>query len=428
MTKARDLYVKINAELDRATNERDDLRSRLDAELAVSASSTDRLSVLARTLLPEAAKLLTERFGGYLGEAESARADLATASASLREAEERAKALDQAYALATQEYGEVAETRRRAMIGSQEYIAAVQGLSKADARLKASDLSLKLAEQKLSRLTELARQNTLHGMLLPGDEKAPGGHFVLSLMNVARDRIRSTQWFMRTDADRREADEEVVERRSASTVAKDEAERHRHVIEGKRAEYEQALKPENAELQGKKEASEAARLGLEKARSRMRIAEGRSREVRNLSSPQAKAALADLASLLARSTTAGGQDKADIDAIRATPDGASTILKASEISAEIAKTRLSTIDIREALETAEGVIDELDKVRRKMKRSGMSGSSRTVQDVDSFMASGGTDGFDMTTFVVLAAVSDSVTDASPSSSSDWSSSSSSSFD
>lgn len=426
MTQARELFAKISEELDRATRERDEHRARLDEAMAQNKRRDDELTAIARTLLPKAANAMEDRFGRYAEAVRTSKADLEAAEASLAEAQEVETSRMQEHATASREFGENAETRRRIMIETPDYKEAVKALADADVRLKINAQLIRTAEQKLGRLTELARQNPVHSLLLDAGRLAKGGHFILSMLNTAGDRIRSTEWYRRADADRVSAEAVVVERQRSRTEIEESVHRNQAVIDRMKVEYDRAIQPAQSELFRLKEAAGQALRAREQAEAFLASVRRAARAVEDMTTPEAKADLARLVAVLSASPSA---EEEVLEAIRSIPGAAPSIRRAAVIADETAAARLSIIELRETLEAAGSAVDELDKVRRKMKRSGMSSSSRNIANVESFMASGGSDGFDLGTIVMIAAVSDSISDASPSShSSDSSSYSSSSFD
>jgi hypothetical protein len=77
------------------------------------------------------------------------------------------------------------------------------------------------------------------------------------------------------------------------------------------------------------------------------------------------------------------------------------------------------------MDAIQASIDELEKVKRKMSRSGLNRSSKMIDNADTFMASDMSDGgFDLETLTMIAIVADAVSDMGSGSTSDWSSSSS----
>ncbi|NTF17670.1 hypothetical protein G6L37_04605 [Agrobacterium rubi] len=427
MTEARKLYAKIVADLEQAVILQEGTKKRLSAARLAEDTARADLDELARVLLPKAAET-SARFSRYAQAVGQAEVNVASSLKEVEDTERQEHDLTQAWSAANREFGERAETMRREMIASHEYRDAVNALAVAETRSMGNELLLRQAEQKLARQTELAKQNPLHAILLKGSDNAPKGHFVLSMWNAAGDRLRQTEWYRRLDADRRQTLATLLDKQRIKSVAEATATQHRRSIEQRKLELEADLAPQRADVATKNRLAAAATRDATAAKERLKRAQQGLRSAKSFETSETKADLKAFVALMTRAS----EDLSALATLRGLftemrdVTGMERSLKQVErISADLRDLRIQSDSLALELETATAAVEELDRVKRKMKRSGMSSSSRKVENVDAFMAGDGNIDFDLSTVAMLAVVADSVSDTSPSSSSDWSSSSSS---
>ena len=421
MTRASDLYRKIRVELEVAARERDTLRGRLYACTEGVSEAERQLAAICMMLLPKMADALPRRFGRYAEALRFAAADADYSSKDASAAADEAERLADLHKEARDSLEADHAAAEKAMLASQRYVSALEELAAAKRAHDENAVAADEAGKRMARLTELARQNWLHGLLMKGEaDSAYPGHFLVALWrNVGRS-LRATQWYRRLDKDRADAGRSLDvalenHESSAARVAAAQA-----VIGEMVAEMESGFRGRRDYLAliGSQSAA-ADKANAEAARQAEAASKGL-REIEGFRSRPAKEALADALSLFRHSGSPS--DAADIATIEAIPGCREHVTAARDVAARQRKLASEALALREQYESAEAAVDQLDQVVRKMSRSGMSKSSKTVSNVEDFMSSGIRTDFDLTTLTMISAVAESVYDSSPSSS--WDSSSS----
>jgi hypothetical protein len=234
------------------------------------------------------------------------------------------------------------------------------------------------------------------------------------------------------DEDRATAERNVSDVRNFRDKATMEGAMWKASMQQLNADFETALQPRRTALQEKAVELEKARGSAKNAKSAHLAADRHLADLQAGRVEPALAARAALAALLSSEFgTASQEDLAAIKALADRPAAAGLVERAMECSDEM---RLATVDrlsVMEEIDAVQATIDELEKVKRKMSRSGLHRSSRQIDIAENFMRSDTSGGFDLETLAALTIVADAVSDMGSTSNSDWSSGSSwgsSSFD
>jgi hypothetical protein len=433
MTTARELYTKVTDDLDHATRERDSLKAVFAGAAArISSAETELRSIVWR-LIPEAREALPHTFGELSEAFRQAEDAQAASGGNLLAAETRLATLKNEYERARDDLGVHADGARAAMRSSPEYQRAEDAAVSAEAVLQENATKLEEAERRLARFTELAKQSAVHRTLLSAHAKGESqGHFLLSLWHSVGRGLRATEWFRRMDEDRATAERNVSDVRNFRDKATMEGAMWKASMQQLNADFETALQPRRTALQEKAVELEKARGSAKNAKSAHLAADRHLADLQAGRVEPALAARAALAALLSSEFgTASQEDLAAIKALADRPAAAGLVERAMECSDEM---RLATVDrlsVMEEIDAVQATIDELEKVKRKMSRSGLHRSSRQIDIAENFMRSDTSGGFDLETLAALTIVADAVSDMGSTSNSDWSSGSSwgsSSFD
>jgi chromosome segregation ATPase len=433
MTTARELYTKVTGDLDSATRKRDSLKAAFAGAAARISSAETELRFIVWKLMPEAREALPQMFAELSEAFRQAEDAHASSVGNLQDAETRVGTLKGKYEQAREDLGVYADGARAAMRSSPEYQRAEDAAASAEAVLQENAQKLEEAEKRLARFTELAGQSLMHRTLLSAHAKDESqGHFLLSLWHSMGRGLRETEWFRRMDEDRATAERDV---RSGGDV------RDKAIMEGAmwkasmqqlNADFETALQPRRSALQEKVVELEKAEGSARNAKSAHLAAERHLADLQAGRVEPALAARAALASLLSREFgTASQEDLTAIKTLAGRPEAGGLVERAMECADEMRLATVDRISLMEEIDAVLATIDELEKVKRKMSRSGLHRSSKQIDNAENFMRSDTSDGFDLETLAALTIVADAVSDMGSSSSSDWSSGSSwgsSSFD
>jgi hypothetical protein len=319
------------------------------------------------------------------------------------------------------------------MRSSPEYQRAEDAAASAEAVLQENAQKLEEAEKRLARFTELAGQSLIHRTLLSANAKDESqGHFLLSLWHSMGRGLRDTEWFRKMDEDRATAERNVSDARNFRDKAIMEGAMWKASMQQLNADFESALQPRRSALQEKVVELEKAEGSARNAKSAHLAAERHLADLQAGRVEPALAARAALASLLSREFgTASQEDLTAIKTLAGRPEAGGLVERAMECADEMRLATVDRISLMEEIDAVLATIDELEKVKRKMSRSGLHRSSKQIDNAENFMRSDTSDGFDLETLAALTIVADAVSDMGSTSNSDWSSGSSwgsSSFD
>jgi hypothetical protein len=433
MTTARELYAKVTGDLDSATRERDSLKAVLAGAAARISSAETELRFIVWQLMREAREALPHMFGELSEAFRQAEDAHATSVRNRQDAETRVGALKGQYEQAREDLGVYADGARAAMRSSPEYQRAEDAAASAEAVLQENAQKLEEAEKRLARFTELAGQSLIHRTLLSANAKDESqGHFLLSLWHSMGRGLRDTEWFRKMDEDRATAERNVSDARNFRDKAIMEGAMWKASMQQLNADFESALQPRRSALQEKVVELEKAEGSARNAKSAHLAAERHLADLQAGRVEPALAARAALASLLSREFgTASQEDLTAIKTLAGRPEAGGLVERAMECADEMRLATVDRISLMEEIDAVLATIDELEKVKRKMSRSGLHRSSKQIDNAENFMRSDTSDGFDLETLAALTIVADAVSDMGSSSSSDWSSGSSwgsSSFD
>jgi hypothetical protein len=427
MTTAKELYAKVSSDLDSATRECQSLKAEyLEASSRISNAESE-LHVVAWKLMPEAREALPEMFKELSAAFRGAEESMASCDRNLQDKQNRAADLKDRYERSRENLGTYADGERTAMRQSGEYSSAEANAAGADATLEANAITLAEAEKKLARLTELARQTLIHRMLLSArNMEGEPGHFLLSLWNSVGGALRNTAWFRRMDADRADAERNVGWGCEVRDKARSESAAAKDIMQRLNSDFETTMQPRRLALQQMASELEHAQKAEKTATTAHKAASKHLADLQACRVEPAGAARTMLISVLGREFgVASKKDLATIKALAERPAAARLVERAMECAEDIREAAADRISITEKMDAIQASIDELEKVKRKMSRSGLNRSSKMIDNADTFMASDMSDGgFDLETLTMIAIVADAVSDMGSGSTSDWSSSSS----
>ncbi len=426
MTTAKELYVKISGDLDRATRESDSLKAQLaDAASRISDAETG-LRFIVWKLMPDAREALPHMFEEYSQARRIAKESRVSSFRNLQEAQTKVTNLKSNYAQAREDLGTYADGARGAMRCSPEYRGADEKAASAEAILQSNAPKLEEAEKRLARFSELARQSFMHRVLLSVGNEGKG-HFLMSLWHFIGRSLKDTEWFRRMDADRAAAERDVDDGGNIRDRAILEGAAAKAVMQQLNLAFETSLQPRRKALQDRASEVEQALNAERDAHTAHLIAGQRLSDLQEGKVEPARTARSTLAELLGKQfESASPEDLAAIKALAERPGTAGLVERAMGYSDEIRRATLDRISVMEQKDAIQATIDELEKVKRKMSRSGLSRSSKTIDNAETFMRSDMSGGFDLATLTTISIVAEAVSDMGSSSSSDWSSSSSSS--
>lgn len=433
MTTAKELYAKISGDLDRATRDSDSLKARFARVNSQISTAESELSLIALKLMPEAMKALPSKFGAVSAAIRDAEEASASSLKAEHEARERVSALTSEYEQARHELGVQADGERAAIRSSPKYREAEESAEAADAILKENAPKLADAEKQLARFTELARQSFMHRAILSAHyREQQQGHFLLSMWHSIGRTLRDTDWFRRMDADRKTAEQIVLQRSLVADKATMDAAKWKATVQQLGSEFEITLQPRRNALQQKAVELEQAQKAMKAAKPICLEAAKRLSDLQECRVEPARSARAGLASVLGREFgLVSNEDLEVIWSLANRPAAADLVRRATECSEELRIASAERRELMEQIDAIKATTDELDKVKRKMSRSGLNRSSKTIDNAETFMRSDMSGGFDLGTLTTISIVAEAVSDMGSSSSSDWSSSSSwssSSFD
>jgi hypothetical protein len=252
------------------------------------------------------------------------------------------------------------------------------------------------------------------------------GHFLLSLWNSVGGALRNTAWFRRMDADRADAERNVGWGCEVRDKARSESAAAKDIMQRLNSDFETTMQPRRLALQQMASELEHAQKAEKTATTAHKAASKHLADLQACRVEPAGAARTTLISILGREFgVASKKDLATIKALAERPAAARLVERGMECAEDIREAAADRISITEKMDAIQASIDELEKVKRKMSRSGLNRSSKMIDNADTFMASDMSDGgFDLETLTMIAIVADAVSDMGSGSTSDWSSSSS----
>jgi hypothetical protein len=422
MTTARDVYAKVSADLRRAIKAREVLQAQLGRPTEMMSKAESELRTIAWRLLPEACDALPDLFGNVSEALSEAEARLRSSSTSLEETNSQAIALKETYEKARNDFGTQADTAREAMRDAPDYRRAEKSIADTQAVMRTNGPKLAAAEKQLARLNGLAKESFVHRTLLSVRPKGEdGGHFLVSLWHMAGRGLKDTNWFSRMDADRAAAERDVQTGREVRDRAIMEGSASKACVQKLNQDFEASLQPGREALQKQAIELEDAEKAVKDAELHHQAA---SRHLSDLQAGRAEPAISArsmLAKILGRPFGKASQN--DFRVVRALADrpaAAELVARAMELSEEWRTYGAERRAILEKIDAARGAISELEKVESMMARKRLDRSSRRVENVDTFMMTDISGGFDLETLTPISVISQALSNIS-SSSSDWSS-------
>lgn len=409
MAKARDVYAKLQKDLDVAKRERQALNLHISQAEDAVGSTDRRVASFVTDLLPLAERVAPTIFKEKTRLETEAMEAIATRERALfsftgayDEAAKIYRDLDAAHASF-----ESAENRR--LNANADYGAAlnaINGYDEAETRAQIDDLTAHVEKQDKKLGDHWLIRAAYHNQY--GQEGYKSQHFVQDLFGMLCLKVKKTRRYNSLIREIEYASKTLANAQAKAKKQAAAASNATIVVNRMMSDTRTLIETHAKESEHQKTIVDTAELAMNRERQALGNAKAQDKAIKAWTHPVAKKAKDNFQKILIGSSDASARFRATLASQKASiiRDLMKEIEKKSEIN-------LTLSNFESERKTLSDTIDRLESLSRDMRRKGLSSSSREIAKADDFMAGSSDDGFDLSTLVAVTVSLDAVIDATP---------------